>query len=250
MIGVFGGSGFYDFLRDATEVSVETPYGDPSAPYTVGSIGDVEVAFLPRHGRDHQYPPHKVPYRANVWGMKELGASCIIGPCAVGSLREDLAPGHFVVCDQIVDRTHSREGTFFEGPDVEHLSFADPYCSELRGLAVASLRTIGATAHDGGTVAVIAGPRFSTRAESAFFAAQGWDLLNMTQVPEVQLTRELDMCYVNISVVTDYDVGAAGHSTPVTHEEVLAAFERSLSTLRNAVWDLVQRADRTHSCAD
>jgi 5'-methylthioadenosine phosphorylase len=249
MIGVFGGSGFYDFLRNANEVSVETPYGDPAAPYMVGSIGDVDVAFLPRHGRDHQYPPHKVPYRANVWGMKELGASCIIGPCAVGSLRQEMAPGHFVVCDQIVDRTQAREGTFFDGPDVQHLSFADPYCGDLRELAVAALRATGATTHDGGTVAVIAGPRFSTRAESAFFAAQGWDLLNMTQVPEVQLTRELGMCYVNISVVTDYDVGAASHPEPVTHEEVLAALERSLSTLRDAVWDLVQRADAAHSCS-
>ena len=242
MIGVFGGSGFYDLLAGAEDVKVDTPYGAPAAPYTVGKIGDTEVAFLPRHGRDHQYPAHRVPFRANVWGMRELGATAIVGPCAVGSVDLAMEPGHFVVCDQLVDRTHSRDGTFFDGPETVHLSFADPYCDVLRGHALDVLASVGATTHDGGTVVVIPGPRFSTRAESRFYAAQGWHLLNMTQAPEVQLCRELDLCYVNISVVTDYDVGVEGTHEPVTHDEVLRQFEHSLSTLRDAVAALVPLA--------
>lgn len=241
MIGVFGGSGFYDFLGDPREVKVETPYGDPAAPYLVGEIGDTEVAFLPRHGRDHQFPAHRVPFRANVYGMRELGVTDVIGPCAVGSLQQELAPGHFVVCDQLVDWTSGRETTFFDGPETVHLSFADPYSPELRRLALASLAEAGATAHDGGTVVVISGPRFSTRAESAFFAAQGWHVINMTQAPEAQLCRELGMGYVNVSVVTDYDVGVAGVVDPVTHEDVLEQFAASLDTLRTAVWAMVPR---------
>jgi 5'-methylthioadenosine phosphorylase len=235
VIGVFGGSGFYEFIEDASRVEMDTPYGPPAAPYTVGSVDGADVAFLPRHGAKHELPPHQVNFRANVWGMRELGVSCVIGPSAVGSLQEGYAPGEFAVADQLVDRTAGRERTFFDGPEAVHLSFADPYCEHLRQIALASLRRVGATAHDGGTVVVIQGPRFSTRAESAFYAAQGWELINMTQEPEVALCRELDMCYVNISVITDYDVGVAGARPPVTHEEVLDAFEASLGTLRNAV---------------
>jgi 5'-methylthioadenosine phosphorylase len=249
VIGVFGGSGFYEFLDDAREVEVDTPYGPPSAPYMVGTVGGTEVAFLPRHGVDHQFPPHKVPFRANAWGMKELGVTCVIGPCAVGSLRLEFEPGHFVVCDQLVDWTSGRERTFLDGPDVDHLSFADPYCSELRGLAVGALEDAGATVHDGGTVVVIQGTRFSTRAESKFYSAQGWGVINMTQEPEVALSRELGMCYVNISVVTDYDVGLADEHAPVTHDAVLAQFNASLDTLRSAVKLLIPRAAGSPECA-
>ena len=239
MIGVFGGSGFYDFLDNPREVKIETPYGDPAASYLLADIDGTEVAFLPRHGRDHQFPAHLVPFRANVYGMRELGVTSVIGPCAVGSLQRELAPGSFVVCDQLVDWTKGRNGTFFDGPEVAHLSFADPYTPELRTIAVESLAATGATAHDGGTVVVIEGPRFSTRAESAFFSAQGWSVINMTQAPEAQLCRELDMGYVNISVVTDYDVGVAGSIEPVTHDEVLRQFAASIDTLRDAVWRMV-----------
>jgi len=241
MIGVFGGSGFYDFLDNPREIKVETPYGDPSAPYLVGEIDGAEVAFLPRHGIDHQFPAHRVPYRANVFGMRELGVTSVIGPCAAGSLQAELEPGHFVVCDQLVDWTRGREGTFFDGPELVHLSFADPYSPELRRIALEALGEVGATAHDGGTVVVIGGPRFSTRAESAFFAAQGWGVINMTQAPEAQLCRELDMGYVNISVITDYDVGVVGSTEPVTHEEVLRQFAGSIDTLRAAVFTMVPR---------
>jgi len=248
MIGVFGGSGFYEFLDDARTVAVDTPYGEPAAPFTVGSIESVEVAFLPRHGAEHQFPAHKVPFRANVWAMKELGVTCVIGPCAVGSLQRYIEPRQFVVCDQQFDATRGRLGTFFDGPQLEHLSFADPYCEDLRQVALESLSAVGATAHDAGTVVVIEGPRFSTRAESAFFAAQGWEVINMTQAPEVQLTRELGMCYVNISVVTDYDVGVAGDVPPVTHEEVIRQFAASVDILKAAVRVMIPATAGLHTC--
>ncbi len=248
MIGVFGGSGFYEFLDDARQIEVSTPYGSPAAPLTVGKVEGTEVAFLPRHGADHQFPPSHVPFRANVWAMKEVGATCVIGPCAVGSLQRHIEPGSFVVCDQLFDNTRGRVGTFYDGPEVEHLSFADPYCEDLRAAALAALGEVGASAHDGGTVVVIEGPRFSTRAESTFFAAQGWEVVNMTQSPEVQLTRELGLCYVNISVVTDYDVGVAGDIPPVTHEEVLRQFDASVDTLKAAVRIMIPALAGAHQC--
>lgn len=248
VIGVFGGSGFYEFLDDARRVEVDTPYGSPAAPLTVGTIEGVEVAFLPRHGEQHQFPPTQVPYRANVWAMHDVGATCIVGPCAVGSLQRHIAPRSFVVCDQLFDATKRRIGTFYDGPEVEHLTFADPYCDDLRAVALGALGDAGATAHDGGTVVVIEGPRFSTRAESAFFAAQGWEVINMTQAPEVPLSRELGMCYVNISVVTDYDVGVVGDIPPVTHEEVLRQFEASVDTLKAAVQKMIPTMAGAHSC--
>lgn len=245
MIGVFGGSGFYDFLDDAREVTVATPYGEPAAPYTVGSVGGAEVAFLPRHGRQHQYPPHLVPYRANMWGMAQLGVDRIIGPSAVGSINFDMEPGHLVVCDQLVDRTTGRASTFFDGPETTHVAFADPYCSELRPLAVAACRKAGVTVHDGGTVVVVQGPRFSTRSESRFYAAQGWDLLNMTQAPEAVLARERSICYVTVCVVTDYDVGVEGEIPPVTHAAVLARFGEAIGDLRAVLSLLIPNAAET-----
>ncbi len=235
MIGIFGGSGFYDFLDGAVERDVATPYGAPSATPTVGTVEGVEVAFIPRHGRRHEFPPHRVPFRANLWAMRELGVERIFGPSAVGSLQLDMAPGHFVVCDQLVDRTSGREGTFFDGPETAHVSFADPYCAELRPIAVRAAAAAGVPVHDGGTVVVIQGPRFSTRAESRFYAAQGWELLNMTQFPEAFLARELEICYATICVVTDYDVGVEGEIPPVTHAEVLDRFAESIGGLKDTL---------------
>lgn len=250
MIGVFGGSGFYEFLDDPKRVTVDTPYGPPAADVTIGTVDGVDVAFLPRHGSHHELPPHRVPFRANVWAMKEQGVERIIGPCAAGSLHPPFEPGHFVVCDQLVDWTTGRERTFFDGPEVRHLSFADPYCPTMRRLALGALQGVGATAHDGGTVVVIQGPRFSTRAESSFLASQGWGVINMTQAPEVDLTRELAMCYVNISVITDYDVGVIGSTEPVTHEQVLSQFAASIGTLRDAVRALIGEAGTLGDCSD
>ncbi|HDK44978.1 MAG TPA: S-methyl-5'-thioadenosine phosphorylase [Actinobacteria bacterium] len=251
MIGVFGGTGFYEFLDDARSVRVETPYGDPSASYMVGTIEGVDVAFLPRHGEHHEFPPHKVNYRANVRGMKDLGVDRIIAPCAVGSLVTEYAPGHIVITDQLVDRTWGRASTYFDGPETAHISLADPYCSELRPLALEAARTAGATVHDGGTSVIIQGPRFSTRAESRWFAANGWHLVNMTQFPEASLARELEMCFVNLAVVTDYDVGVEGEIPAVTHAEVMRLFDQTLGTLKETVRLLIpmaEKAPRTCSC--
>lgn len=247
MIGIFGGSGFYDFLDDAEAVSPDTPYGKPAGAIQVGKFEGIDVAFLPRHGADHQFPAHKVPYRANVWALKELGAESVIGPCAVGSLQPQIAPGHFVVSDQIFDRTWGRESTFFDGPELVHLSFADPYCEDLREIARKSCEQAGASTHYGGAVVVIQGPRFSTRAESKFFADQGFATINMTQMPEAALVRELEMCFVNIAVVTDYDVGVEGEIEPVTHEQVLEGFAESLSTLRNALAIMIPEVAAKHN---
>ncbi len=238
LIGVFGGSGFYEFLEGADPVPSPTPYGRPSADPLVGRVAGVEVAFIPRHGPHHEYPPHLVPYRANIAAMQALGVDRIVGPSAVGSLDLAYEPGSFAVPDQLVDRTWSRDHTFQDGPDVQHLSFADPYHQALRPLAVEAMRSTGAVVHDGGTVVVIQGPRFSTRAESAFYAAQGWELINMTQAPEAALAAEAGIAYVSIAVITDYDVGVDG-SPPVTHEEVLTRFAAASATLREGITALV-----------
>ncbi|MEA2550242.1 MAG: 5-methylthioadenosine phosphorylase, partial [Actinomycetota bacterium] len=209
-IGVFGGSGFYSFLEDTETVEVDTPYGKPSAPVTVGDVGGRTVAFIPRHGAKHEFPPHKVPYLANLWAMKELGVERVLGPCATGSLQLDVKPGEFVICDQLVDRTRDRPNTFYDGPVTTHISFADPYCEVMRQVAITAGRDLDIPLHERGTVVVIEGPRFSTRAESAWFASAGWEVINMTQYPEALLARELELCYANISLITDYDVGVEG----------------------------------------
>lgn len=245
MIGVIGGTGFYEFLDGVHETVVKTPYGDPSAPPTVGSVEGVEVAFVPRHGLDHQFPPHLVPYRANVWALKELGVDRIISPTAAGSLIQAYQPGHLVVTDQLVDRTWGRPSTYYEGPNTTHVSFADPYCSELRPLAVESIRSSSAIAHERGTMVVIQGPRFSTRAESKWYAAQGWEVIGMTQIPEAALARELEICIVNIAVITDYDVGVEGDIPAVSHAAVIERFQATLGILQEAVRDLIPRAALT-----
>ena len=234
MLGVIGGSGFYALISGAERRPTTTPYGDPAAPPTTGEIGGVEVAFLPRHGEDHRFPPHLVPYRANLHALRELGVDRLVTANAVGSIRREMAPGHFVVPDQIVDRTWGRDATFFEGPEVHHLPFADPFDQRMRGEALSALRHGGATVHDGAAVVVVQGPRFSTRAESASFVAAGWDLLNMTLMPEVALAREAGMSVANVAVVTDYDVGLDG-APPVTQEAVFEQFERSVGVLKEAI---------------
>ncbi|MFL5738236.1 MAG: S-methyl-5'-thioadenosine phosphorylase [Actinomycetota bacterium] len=246
-VGIFGGSGFYSFLDDVEEVAVETPYGDPSAPLHVGDVGGVEVAFLPRHGRKHELPPHRIPYRANLWAMKELGVERILGPCAAGSLQTDVELGDFVVCDQLVDRTRTRPHTFYDGPETTHISFADPYCPTMRSVALEEGRELGITMHDGGTMVVIEGPRFSTRAESAWFSGLGWRTINMTGYPEALLARELEICYANVSLITDYDVGVEG-APPVTHEDVVRVFGANNARLRDLLFTLVPALPEERAC--
>jgi 5'-methylthioadenosine phosphorylase len=248
VIGVFGGSGFYSMLDDAEEFDLDTPYGKPSAPVTIGTVGDRRVAFIPRHGRKHEHPPHVLPYRANVWAMKDLGVKRLLGPCAVGSLQPDVKPGDFVICDQLVDRTSGRDSTFYDGPVTTHISFADPYCPTIREVAVATAEEQGLPNHPKGTVVVIQGPRFSTRAESRECASQGWEVINMTQHPEAPLARELEICYGNISMNTDYDVGVVGEIEPVTHEEVIRVFQENIGKLRDLLFAILGALPEERDC--
>ena len=240
-VGIFGGSGFYSLLEDAREVAVETPYGAPSDTLTLAQIDGTPVAFLPRHGRHHTIPPHAINYRANVWAMQKLGVEAILAPSAVGSLQRSIEPGHFVLCDQFVDRTNSRKDTFYDGPQVVHVSAAEPYCPILRAHAAAVCRRLGVTAHEKGTLVVIQGPRFSTRAESAWFTAMGWEVVGMTGYPECHLARELQIPYVNLSLVTDYDAGLVAEDTaPVSSEEVLRVFQQNVTRVRDVLFELVR----------
>ncbi len=238
-IGIFGGSGFYNFMENIEEVQVKTPYGDPSDSLFLGKIGDVTVAFLPRHGRKHSIPPHKINYRANLWAMKELGITRIISPCAVGSLQKKIEPGDFVVSDQYVDRTRGRIDTFYDGPIATHVSAADPYCPELRDLAIKATEENNVKCHKTGTIVVIQGPRFSTKSESKWFTSMGWSTINMTQYPEGHLARELEMCVVNIALATDYDCGLVGDVEPVSHNAVMQVFQRNLDKLRKVLFTLI-----------
>ena len=247
-IGVFGGTGFYSFLGDVEVVEVETPYGAPSAPVSIGSVDGVPVAFLPRHGLDHQFPPHKVNFRANVWALKELGVERIIGPCAAGSLKPEVKPGDFVICNQLVDRTSGRADTFYDGPVTTHVAFADPYCPEMRMLAIEAARQESIRVHDSGTVVTIQGPRFSTRAESRWFQQAGWEVINMTQYPEAYLARELEICYANVSLITDYDVGVEGETASVSHEAVVEVFNANLEALRRLLFTLVPKIPEERDC--
>jgi 5'-methylthioadenosine phosphorylase len=242
-IGVFGGSGFYSLLENVTEVKVDTPYGPPSDAVMLAELQGRKVAFLPRHGRSHTLPPHKINFRANVWAMHKLGVKVVISPCAVGSLQKHIEPTHFVVADQFVDRTKGRLDTFYDGPIVSHVSPADMYNKGLRDLAVQTIRDNGIVCHDGGTVVVIQGPRFSTKAESVWFTNMGWQIINMTQYPEAYLCHELGMGVVNISLVTDYDSGVVADTSAVTAHDVLEVFKSNSAKARAVVLDLIGRLD-------
>ena len=240
-IGVFGGSGFYSLLEDVREIKVDTPYGPPSDSLFLAEVGGRRVAFLPRHGRRHTIPPHKIDFRANVWAMKALGVKAVISPCAAGSLQVHVAPGDFVVCDQFVDRTNGRADTFYDGPIVSHVSSADIYDPELRRIAVEVIREHDIPVHDGGTVVVIQGPRFSTKSESKWFSDAGWEVINMTQYPEAYLCRELGMAVVNISLITDYDAGVHEGTEAVDAMSVLEVFELNAARIQKVVLEMVRR---------
>jgi 5'-methylthioadenosine phosphorylase len=249
-VGVFGGSGFYSLLEDARELKLDTPYGEPSDTVTLGTIAGRKVAFLPRHGRTHRLPPHRINYRANMWAMKSLGVEWMFGPCAAGSLQPHVRPGEFVICDQFVDRTTARIDTYFDGPIVTHIAGAEPYCPTLRPLAVDAATQLGIRVHDRGTVVVIQGPRFSTRSESRWFRTQGWEVINMTNYPEVVLARELELCFVNISLITDYDVGVEGDAgiEPVTHTAVVQVVQQNNEKLRRLLRAIIERLPRPRTC--
>lgn len=249
-IGVFGGSGFYSLMDSFEEVKVETPFGAPSDVIAIGTVAEKKVAFLPRHGKRHQYPPHMIPYRANIWAMKQLGVTRIIGPNAVGSLQADIRPGDFVVCDQFIDRTTGRKDTFYDGPIATHVSSADPYCQRLRALAVEIAREQGVRVHDGGTTVCVQGPRFSTRAESWWFTRMGWHVVNMTQYPECMLALEQEICYVNIALITDYDTGivAEGGAEPVSAAEVVNVLNANNERVKSLIFEMLKRMPETRDC--
>lgn len=240
-IGVLGGSGFYSLLENVTEVKVDTPYGPPSDSVMLAEVSGRRVAFLPRHGRRHTIPPHKINYRANVWALRAMGVKAVISPCAAGSLQAHVKPGDFVVCDQFVDRTNGRHDTFFDGPIVAHVSPADTYDPVLRELACTAIREQGITLHDRGTVVVVNGPRFSTKAESAWYTSAGWEVINMTQYPEAYLCRELGMAVVNISLITDYDCGVVAEAEAVTAQSVLEVFNQNATRIRTVVLTMIER---------
>ena len=242
IFGVFGGSGFYELLDNPRKLSVKTRYGLPSDKITLGKIADKNVAFLPRHGSRHHLPPHKIPYRANLAAFKKLGVKYILAPCASGSLRPAIKPGHFVVCDQFVNFTHHRANTFFHGPDVRHIPGADPYCDNLRQAVIRAGRKLKIKVWPKGTVVVIEGPRFSTRAESEFFSRAGWDVVNMTAYPESVLARELEMCYAMIALVTDYDVGIPGRKDirPVEVEDIRKVVSANNQKIKQLIFQVIE----------
>ncbi len=248
-LGVIGGSGFYEFLDSAEEVRIETPYGPPSDPLVMGEIGGRSVAFLPRHGRDHRFPPHKIPYRANLWALRSVGVRQIIAPSAVGSLTAAHGPGTLAIPDQLVDRTSGRTQTFYDEGGAVHVQFADPYCPVGRSTAVAAASALAWEPVRSGALVVIEGPRFSTRAESRWYAAQGWTLIGMTGYPEAVLARELALCYTTVALVTDTDAGVE-EGEGVTHEEVMRVFAANNIRLREVIVRTITDlpADRACPC--
>ncbi len=249
-IGVFGGSGFYRFFKGARELSVRTPYGRPSGKVALSDVGGKKVAFIPRHGVHHEDPPQRVPYRANMMAFKQLGVRRIVAPNAVGSLKAEIRPGDLVFCDQFVNFTTGREDTFYDGPETTHVGMAQPYCPQMREVAIEAAAKLGLRFHEKGTVVVIQGPRFSSTAESRFFARQGWDVINMTQYPEVVLAREQELCYLNISLATDYDAGLEEDPSvmPVSHEEVVRVFQSKMDSLRKLIVEVVKALPEKRDC--
>lgn len=247
-IGIIGGTGIYDsgLLQDGREVEVPTPYGRPSDAITLGEFKGRRMAFLPRHGKKHAIAPHMINFRANIWALKELGVKRVIAPSAVGSLREEVKPAHFVLPDQFIDFTKSRIGSFAEEGRVIHISMADPFCPELRECVLDAAGGHDVTVHGHGTYICIEGPRFSTKAESGFYRTLGADIIGMTLVPECQLAREARMCYTTIATVTDYDVWA---ERPVTAKEVLRTVSENAEKTGELLTALTDRIPTTRGCS-
>ncbi|MFV0254250.1 MAG: MTAP family purine nucleoside phosphorylase [Beutenbergiaceae bacterium] len=248
-IGIIGGSGLYELFEQAEQRDVQTEYGPPASPVSIGTIGGREVAFLTRHGKDHAVPPHLINFRANIKALADLGVTTLITSSTVGSLRADYAPGDFVITDQFYDRTWGRESTFFTGPKVAHVSLADPYCPRMRAGAVQTMTALNERFHDGGTAVVIQGPRFSTRAESAVFAQLGFSVLSMTIHPETTLAREANMCVLNLSFVSDLDAGVEGvQDEPVTAGMVWRKVQQAQPRLKQALGEIVRTVGVDATC--
>ena len=247
-IGIFGGTGIYDsgLLENTQEVDIETPYGKPSDTITVGEFNGRKIAFLPRHGKKHTIPPHMINFKANIWAFKELGVTRIIAPSAVGSLKEELEPGHFALPTQFLDFTKSRDGSFSEEGRVIHISVAEPFCPELQSSIIKVTEKQNLKIHKDCTYVCIEGPRFSSKAESKFYRSTGADIIGMTLVPECQLAREAQICYASISTVTDYDVWA---EKPVTAKQVLETLSKNVEKTKKILTELMDTIPKTRSCS-
>lgn len=250
-IAIIGGTGVYDpeIIEDSQETKIYTPFGAPSDLITIGKFGGRKVAFLPRHGKHHQHPPHKVNYRANIWALKSIGVEQILASNACGSLREDYKPGDFVITDQYVDRTRKRLDTFYEGGRLAHVSSADPVCPRLHDFMAEYAKKLGLPVHPTGTYVCIEGPRFSTRAESRIFRQWGCDIIGMTMHPEAILAREAELCYTSVAMVTDYDVWA---EKPVSNVEVLETMAKNSENFKKLIMGALKDLpmDRTCDCKD
>ncbi|MFM9875197.1 MAG: S-methyl-5'-thioadenosine phosphorylase [Nitrosarchaeum sp.] len=247
-IGIFGGTGIYDsgILENPQEITIDTPFGKPSDTITVGIFKGRKIAFLPRHGKKHAIPPHLINYKANIWAFKELGITRIIAPSAVGSLKEEIEPGHFALPTQFLDFTKSRSGSFSENGRVIHISVAEPFCPELQSTIIKITKEQNIKIHKDCTYVCIEGPRFSTKAESKFYRSTGADIIGMTLVPECQLAREAQMCYASISTVTDYDVWA---EKPVTAKEVMETLSKNVDRIKKILTDLISQIPKTRNCS-
>ena len=245
-IGIIGGSGLYDLpgLSDTKWVAVKTPFGDPSDELLTGTLGRQGVVFLPRHGRGHRVLPQEINFRANLWALKKLGVTRVISVSAVGSMKEEIEPGHLVVPDQFIDRTQGRASTFFGEGIVGHVSFGDPVCGDLAKALAAAAKTSGATVHEGGTYVCINGPQFSTRAESNSYRQLGVSVIGMTNMPEAKLAREAELCYATLALSTDYDCWHAGHDA-VTVEAVLAVMAKNIEAAKKTVAAAIPKASRS-----
>jgi len=249
-IGIIGGSGFYDLAGELKEIKVETPYGPPSDKIAIGKIDQKQVAFLPRHSKTHDLPPHQINYRANIWALKELGVKRIITSHAVGSIQKEFRPGDFVILDQFIDRTSGRFDTFYDGQIPTHISTAFPYCDQLRELAIQEAGKLKMKIHKTGTVVVIQGPRFSTAAESIWFTQMGWHVVNMTEYPEIVLAREKEICYCGIAIVTDYDAGlvAGGTVDPVSVDKMVKIFNENVNKTKKLILGMIKNWPSRVSC--
>jgi 5'-methylthioadenosine phosphorylase len=248
-IGIIGGSGLYDMAEvvDRTEVTLTTPFGDPSGPYVTGTLRGKRVAFLARHGTGHRLLPSELNFRANIYGMKQLGVEYILSASAVGSLKEELRPLDIVIPDQFIDRTKGRISTFFGQGLAAHVGFAHPFCSRLSAIVLDSGKAAGATVHKGGTYVCMEGPQFSTLAESRLYQSWGADIIGMTNLQEAKLAREAEICYSTIALVTDYDCWHPDHDS-VTVEMIIANLTQNAKTAQRIIANAVDALPYERGC--
>ncbi len=246
-IAIIGGTGVYDMqmLENARDVNIDTPYGKPSDTITIGGFNGLKIAFLPRHGKKHSTPPHKINFRANISALKQLGVKRIIAAAAVGSLQERIKPGDFLMPDQFIDRTHGRNATFFDENKIVHISVAEPFCPELSSAIFETGMSKGYGMHEKGTIVVINGPRFSTKAESKYYKNIGADIINMTIMPECVLAREAEICYACIATVTDYDTFS---EKPVNVDDVIRVLGENSKKTKDLVKDVLTKIPVERKC--